>query len=67
MIQLIFGFLKITVDLKNLSRNSTEKCFELTKQYFRTAKKGIQNNYFIEVRQLHFCKVPPIPLVFKGA
>jgi len=32
MIQLIFGFLKITVDLKNWSRNSTEKCFELTKQ-----------------------------------
>jgi len=29
MIQLIFGFLKITVDLKKVClRNSTEKCFE---------------------------------------
>jgi hypothetical protein len=66
MIQLIFGFLKITVDLKNLSRNSTEKCFELAKQYFRIVKKGLQNSYFIEVCQLDFSKILVFPGLFKG-
>jgi hypothetical protein len=54
MIQLIFGFLKITVNLKVCLRNSTEKCFELAKQYLKQVKKGLQNNYFIVSRQFRF-------------
>jgi hypothetical protein len=65
MIQLIFGFLKITVDLKkSLFRNSTENCFELTKQYLKKLKKGLQNKDFIESRKFRFCQILPVFMRF---
>jgi len=66
MIQLIFGFLKITVDLKNWSRNSTEKCFELTKQYFRTAKREYKITILLKFANYIYVNFP-ISLVFWGA
>jgi len=66
MIQLIFGFLKITVDLKNLSRNSTEKCFELTKQYFRSSKREYKITILLKFANYIYVNFP-ISLVFWGA
>jgi len=51
MIQLIFGFLKITVGFEICPRNSTEKCFEKTKQCFKKYKRAYKLAILSKIRK----------------